>query len=389
MMCISFVNIPLDVRIIIYSYIDVHKYLKSFRVIDLIRNEYVLHESLYEDYNSIICHGGDSFDENNHGGDYRVKGTSLVICAALFADKEALKNYQNEGKCITSGKRKRGRNIYLKRDINLDCVITALLASGGHKNLLIVLTQTINPLRYNFLLCSEIGKTDNMDLLKWALQAKRIYHDSQRMTRRAVREKKSEDRPTIGLSLKEKQTIIIFAGMFEQPRILRWAMDQDIERTALVYVHSVIQKSLRSLRYFYRFKWPLPSNIDLCEIAVLTSDCDIFNWCEHHQKANMKTLYCCRASENGDIRMLQWLRDVKNCPWSTSTIMAAIYNGHFSVIRWCLKNGAPCSGLQIDPGIFLLDAFAAEFTFRQEQLYNPRLVFINGRMGVPAGRAHS
>jgi len=367
-----FHNIPLDARKIIYSYIDVDDYLKSYPIIDLHKNEYVIHESLYESYNSIITH----CDE-----------TSLIICAAIFADKEPLDDYRNQSIANTS--KKRGRNGYLKRDIHLECVVTALLANGGYIKLLILLTQFHHPFKFNFLLCSEIGKTGNMHMLRWALQAKRLSQESQRMTRRAVRERQSEDQPTIGLSLKEKQTIILFAGIFEQTQILRWAVDQEIRKTSCVYVHSVIQKSLRSLRWFHRFQWPLPSNIDLCEIAVLTSDYNIFNWCLDHQKANMKTLYCCRAAENGDLRMLQWLRDVKNCPWSTSTIMAAIYNGHFSVIPWCLKNGAPYSGLQIDPGIFLSDAFAAEFTFREEHWYNPRLVFINGRMGVPAGRIHS
>jgi len=42
--------------------------------------------------------------------------------------------------------------------------------------------------------------------------------------------------------------------------------------------------------------------------------------------------------------VLKWLRE-NDCPWDEDTLVSAIRNDRYDVLRWALANGCPCDSL--------------------------------------------
>ena len=53
------------------------------------------------------------------------------------------------------------------------------------------------------------------------------------------------------------------------------------------------------------------------------------------------------AARNGDLDMVQWLRNVTNCPWDASTCACAARGGHLHVLKWVRQNGCEWDGASI------------------------------------------
>src|SRR5207302_593118 len=51
-------------------------------------------------------------------------------------------------------------------------------------------------------------------------------------------------------------------------------------------------------------------------------------------------LPCAWAASNGNLKMLQWLRE-KGCPWDASTCSYAAQGGHLEVLQWARDQGCP------------------------------------------------
>jgi len=79
----------------------------------------------------------------------------------------------------------------------------------------------------------------------------------------------------------------------------------------------------------------------VCEHAIAIGRKDIFQWGYKVEEDLKNPIYCRRAAERGDLRMLQWLRNDLNCPWDETTLAAAAMNGHDDVVYWAFENSAP------------------------------------------------
>jgi hypothetical protein len=50
---------------------------------------------------------------------------------------------------------------------------------------------------------------------------------------------------------------------------------------------------------------------------------------------------CANAAENGNLEMLQWLRE-RGCPWNNYVCRSASELCHEEMLQWIHENGRPC-----------------------------------------------
>ena len=54
--------------------------------------------------------------------------------------------------------------------------------------------------------------------------------------------------------------------------------------------------------------------------------------------------FIAQVAKGGNVDLLRWLREEKNCPWGDRTCSWAAYDGHLECLQYAHKNGCPLTG---------------------------------------------
>ena len=220
------------------------------------------------------------------------------------------------------------------RDPKFECIINAFLAQGQFFNALETLNSYTEPFHYNAWMCAEIGKSGNIKIFKWALHARRPNF------------LKTSHVCSRGLNLMEKHYVCAYAASMGNKKLLEEYHANNHHKSGITYKFAANYDDIDLLEWLYENSWPIicEDQCDLGEIAVIKGRKDLFEWALGKQACKLKTLYCCRAAENGNIDILKWLR-AQGCPWSESTLGAAAMNGHTDIVHWAFFHDAPYNNL--------------------------------------------
>lgn len=86
------------------------------------------------------------------------------------------------------------------------------------------------------------------------------------------------------------------------------------------------------------------SDFDSCDIAAENGQLRVLMWLRQHKVSPCDYKTCFIAARNGHLKVLKWLRK-NNCSWNEWTIINAAINGYLKIVKWARENGCPWSEL--------------------------------------------
>jgi len=248
----TFLNIPLDVRKIIYCWAETNEILRQVKYIHPEINENI--SLLLQDFN---C---------SYQGPYEVSDAlSPILLAAVMRDREWLTEFVQTTQHQSRSKRNRNGDIIMLsprsgRNICIESIICSLLARLNDLGILILLNNVESPFNFGYLLMAEIGKNGNMNILRWALSVNR---NEKQLNRK-----------------REERYLCAYAAYHSHLNILQLAKSEiELENLpTIAYQCAAYGGHLDILEWLYRSHWPKNNYVLVSEHEIAIGRRDNFEW---------------------------------------------------------------------------------------------------------------
>ncbi|KAL6080170.1 Ankyrin repeat domain-containing protein 60 [Balamuthia mandrillaris] len=132
--------------------------------------------------------------------------------------------------------------------------------------------------------------------------------------------------------------------------VLKWARENGLSwhRGLWMPIARPNNKYEKNREVWEMHKWAFMNGypadgLAMCKQAILREDREFLEWAARNdrEKSFFNERVCAAAAAEGQLQLLQWLREKTGCPWDESTCISLASLGNLEALQWVRENGCP------------------------------------------------